>query len=122
MSLDDIYTRAKPLRLAIFDVDGVLTDGGLHYSDSGEETKVFDVRDGLGMPHLSIARLFEDNREKLRLEWLGGRGGGARKLDSHHIRDASKVLIGHLNFIHPNLIQVLGPSEVRYLESLDPSA
>lgn len=37
------------MRLAIFDVDGVLTDGGLHYSDSGEETKVFDVRDGLGM-------------------------------------------------------------------------
>ena len=73
------------------------------------------------MPHLSIARLFEDNREKLRLEWLGGRGGGARKLDSHHIRDASKGLIGHLNFIHPNLIQVLGPSEVRYLESLDPA-
>ena len=33
----------------MFDVDGVLTDGGLHYSDSGEETKVFDVRDGLGM-------------------------------------------------------------------------
>ena len=49
MSIDDVYTRAKALRLAIFDVDGVLTDGGLHYSDSGEETKVFDVRDGLGM-------------------------------------------------------------------------
>jgi 3-deoxy-D-manno-octulosonate 8-phosphate phosphatase (KDO 8-P phosphatase) len=49
MSMDDVYTRAKAVRLAIFDVDGVLTDGGLHYTDSGEETKVFDVRDGLGM-------------------------------------------------------------------------
>jgi 3-deoxy-D-manno-octulosonate 8-phosphate phosphatase (KDO 8-P phosphatase) len=47
--MDDVYNRAKSIRLAIFDVDGVLTDGGLHYSDSGEETKVFDVRDGLGM-------------------------------------------------------------------------
>jgi len=55
MSLDDIYTRSKPLRLAIFDVDGVLTDGGLHYSDSGEETKVFDVRDGLGMRMLQAS-------------------------------------------------------------------
>jgi 3-deoxy-D-manno-octulosonate 8-phosphate phosphatase (KDO 8-P phosphatase) len=47
--MDDVYTRAKSVRLAVFDVDGVLTDGSLHYSDSGEETKVFDVRDGLGM-------------------------------------------------------------------------
>ena len=50
--MDDVYARARGIRLAIFDVDGVLTDGGLHYSDSGEETKVFDVRDGLGMKSL----------------------------------------------------------------------
>ena len=50
--MDDVYSRARGVRLAIFDVDGVLTDGGLHYSDSGEETKVFDVRDGLGMKML----------------------------------------------------------------------
>jgi 3-deoxy-D-manno-octulosonate 8-phosphate phosphatase (KDO 8-P phosphatase) len=55
MSLHDVYERAKPVRLAIFDVDGVLTDGGLHYSDSGEETKVFDVRDGLGMRMLQAS-------------------------------------------------------------------
>jgi 3-deoxy-D-manno-octulosonate 8-phosphate phosphatase (KDO 8-P phosphatase) len=47
--MQQVYLQAKAVRLAIFDVDGVLTDGGLHYSDSGEETKVFDVRDGLGM-------------------------------------------------------------------------
>ena len=49
MSMDHVYRRARAIRLMAFDVDGVLTDGGLHYSDSGEETKVFDVRDGLGM-------------------------------------------------------------------------
>ena len=48
----DVYARARSIRLAIFDVDGVLTDGGLHYSDSGEETKIFDVRDGHGMKML----------------------------------------------------------------------
>ena len=47
--MQQVYLKAKAVRLAIFDVDGVLTDGGLHYSDSGEETKVFHVRDGHGM-------------------------------------------------------------------------
>ena len=50
-----VYLRAKAVRLAIFDVDGVLTDGGLHYSDSGEETKIFDVRDGHGMKMLQAS-------------------------------------------------------------------
>src|SRR5947209_6778985 len=50
--MQDVYAKAQTVRLAIFDVDGVLTDGGLHYSDSGEETKVFDVRDGHGMKML----------------------------------------------------------------------
>ena len=50
-----VYLKAKAVRLAIFDVDGVLTDGGLHYSEGGEETKVFDVRDGLGMKMLQAS-------------------------------------------------------------------
>lgn len=53
--MDDVYLRAKPIELAIFDVDGVLTDGGLYYSDSGEEVKVFDVRDGHGMKMLQAS-------------------------------------------------------------------
>ncbi|HET9693000.1 MAG TPA: HPr(Ser) kinase/phosphatase [Steroidobacteraceae bacterium] len=71
------------------------------------------------MPQVSIARLFEDNREKLRLEWLAGRSGGAKALSSEYAKDASQGLIGHLNFIHPNLIQVLGDAEATYLNGLD---
>lgn len=74
------------------------------------------------MPRVSITRLFEDNREKLRLEWVAGRGGGAKTLNSEFTKDSSQGLIGHLNFIHPNLIQVLGTSEVTYLEGLDPAS
>jgi HPr kinase/phosphorylase len=74
------------------------------------------------MPRVSIARLFEENREKLGLAWTAGKAGGERELSSEHTKDASKGLIGHLNFIHPNLIQVLGPSEVDYLNGLDPTA
>jgi 3-deoxy-D-manno-octulosonate 8-phosphate phosphatase (KDO 8-P phosphatase) len=50
--MHQVYLKARSVRVAIFDVDGVLTDGGLHYSDSGEETKVFDVRDGHGLKML----------------------------------------------------------------------
>jgi HPr kinase/phosphorylase len=74
------------------------------------------------MAQVSIARLFEDNRDKLKLEWIAGKTGGARELRSELLRDSSRGLIGHLNFIHPNLIQVLGVSEIEYLEDLQPES
>lgn len=40
------------IKLAIFDVDGVMTDGRLVYTDSGEELKSFHARDGLGLKAL----------------------------------------------------------------------
>jgi HPr kinase/phosphorylase len=72
------------------------------------------------MAHLSIARLFEDNREKLKLTWTAGRAGGTKDLNSELIKDPTKGLIGHLNFIHPNWIQVLGTTEVEYLKEMKP--
>lgn len=47
--------RATKIRLAIFDVDGVMTDGRLYLSDSGEETKAFDTKDGHGMKMLKAS-------------------------------------------------------------------
>lgn len=52
---DDILARARRVRLAIFDVDGVLTDGSLYLSDSGEEMKAFNTQDGLGMKMLQAS-------------------------------------------------------------------
>ncbi|MEK7810240.1 MAG: HAD family hydrolase [Pseudomonadota bacterium] len=49
MSLTD---KIKPLKLVAFDVDGVLTDGGLYLSDSGEEFKRFNSLDGHGLKML----------------------------------------------------------------------
>ena len=37
------------IKLLILDVDGVLTDGKIYFSDNGMETKSFDVRDGIGL-------------------------------------------------------------------------
>jgi 3-deoxy-D-manno-octulosonate 8-phosphate phosphatase (KDO 8-P phosphatase) len=41
--------KAKKVRLLILDVDGVLTDGSITYSNNGEESKSFNVKDGLGI-------------------------------------------------------------------------
>lgn len=43
---EELHERAAQIRLAVFDVDGVLTDGGLYYGPSGEALKRFDVKDG----------------------------------------------------------------------------
>ena len=48
----DIRERAAQVKLAMFDVDGVLTDGKLYYSDDGRESKAFHVHDGFGLKRL----------------------------------------------------------------------
>jgi len=50
--MQEVYARARNLRVAVFDVDGVLTDGTLYYLPSGEELKAFNVLDGHGMKML----------------------------------------------------------------------
>lgn len=45
----DAMERARRVRFIIFDVDGVLTDGGIYTGESGELLKPFHVRDGLGI-------------------------------------------------------------------------
>ncbi len=47
--------RAAGIKLMIFDVDGVLTDGSLHYGADGEAFKTFNVQDGLGIKLLQEA-------------------------------------------------------------------
>lgn len=47
--------RAAAIRLAVFDVDGVMTDGKLYLSPDGGETKTMHIRDGLGLKRLAAA-------------------------------------------------------------------
>ena len=44
----ELLLQAQGIRVAFFDVDGVLTDGGLYYSDTGESIKRFHTLDGHG--------------------------------------------------------------------------
>lgn len=53
--MQDVFERAKRVRLVIFDVDGVLTDGRLYFTDSGEELKAFNTLDGHGMKMLKAS-------------------------------------------------------------------
>jgi len=48
----DIRERAARIRLAVFDVDGVLTDGTLLYAEDQRQIKAFHVHDGLGLKRL----------------------------------------------------------------------
>lgn len=47
----------REIRLFATDVDGVLTDGGMYYSESGDEWKKFNTRDGMGIKLLQKAGL-----------------------------------------------------------------
>ncbi len=53
--MPDVTELASTVKAIIFDVDGVLTDGGLYRSDDGQEFKRFNATDGLGMRMLSDA-------------------------------------------------------------------
>ena len=54
-SMDALRARATAIRLVGFDVDGTLTDGRLWFDGAGNESKAYNVHDGLGL------RLLEDN-------------------------------------------------------------
>lgn len=55
LSPTELHARAAAIRLAVFDVDGSLTDGRLWFDADGRESKAFHVQDGLGL------RLLEDH-------------------------------------------------------------
>jgi 3-deoxy-D-manno-octulosonate 8-phosphate phosphatase (KDO 8-P phosphatase) len=52
--MKDASKRAKAIRLALFDVDGVLTDGRLYFGPTGEAMKVFNILDGHGIRMLQL--------------------------------------------------------------------
>ncbi len=53
--MEQITQQAKQIRLVIFDVDGVLTDGSLIMGDDGQEYKAFNAKDGHGMKMLQAS-------------------------------------------------------------------
>lgn len=52
MNQETVESRARQVRMIVFDVDGVLTDGSLFFGDDGQEYKAFNSRDGHGIKML----------------------------------------------------------------------
>lgn len=71
------------------------------------------------MSQISVSQLFEENQTKLCLTWGFGQDYGNKLLDNDVIAKSVQGLIGHLNFIHPNWIQVLSRIAIDYLDQLD---
>ena len=70
------------------------------------------------MAQINVSELFKQTRRKLKLQWIAGLNGGLNSLTSETVTKPSLALIGHLNFVHPNRVQVLGCAEMDYLRSL----
>ena len=70
------------------------------------------------MAQISVSQFYRDTRKKLRMKWVAGLDGGENLLTSDTVSKPSLALIGHLNFVHPNRVQVLGCAEMDYLRNL----
>jgi HPr kinase/phosphorylase len=69
-------------------------------------------------PLLTVQDLFREQGEILKLKWIAGQGGAERLLEPINARYPGMALVGHMNFIHANRVQVLGDDEVKYLQRL----
>ena len=66
---------------------------------------------------ISAEALFEEFRTALHWEWIAGHAHPERHFDDAAVRDARSAadLVGYLNYIHPNRVQIVGRREVPYL-------
>jgi len=70
-------------------------------------------------PILTASDLFDAQHEVLQLRWLAGKMGQKRLLEPASALFPGMALVGYLNFVHPNRIQILGSAEVEYLRRLE---
>lgn len=70
------------------------------------------------MSQVNIRQLFEDKQARLALRWVAGAGGADKLLDSEEVNQSDTGLIGHLNLIHDNWVQVISEVENNWLRSL----
>ena len=66
---------------------------------------------------ISADELFEDRSAILHWQWIAGRNARERRFDEEAVREARSGadLVGHLNYIHPYRVQIVGARELNYL-------
>ena len=71
---------------------------------------------------VSVEKLYTDNEARLGISWLAGRQGGNRVLTGDAALKPTIGQVGHMNFIHPFRIQILGAAEHAWLGALPAGA
>jgi HPr kinase/phosphorylase len=70
---------------------------------------------------VSVERIFAENQARLGLTWVGGKQGGNRVLTGEAASKPTIGQVGHMNFIHPFRIQIVGAAERAHLAALSPT-
>ncbi|MCS6765087.1 MAG: HPr(Ser) kinase/phosphatase [Candidatus Protistobacter heckmanni] len=75
----------------------------------------------MNLDGVTAQSIFDDNAAEIKLNWLAGPEDADRTFDREVVRSATSAadLVGHLNLIHPNRIQILGEAELVYYEKLN---
>ncbi|MEN8175544.1 MAG: HPr(Ser) kinase/phosphatase [Pseudomonadota bacterium] len=69
----------------------------------------------------TIDFLVENVSSRIDLHWVAGQGGSSKVLEVPSDQEADQNLVGPLNFIHPNRVQLIGRAELGYLDGLGSS-
>jgi 3-deoxy-D-manno-octulosonate 8-phosphate phosphatase (KDO 8-P phosphatase) len=97
---DAVAARARAVRLAVFDVDGVMTDGTLYLAAQGEAFKAFNILDGHGMKMLQSAGVATAIISGRSSEAVNRR---ACELDIRHVVQGSKDKVADFNEMRARL-------------------
>ncbi len=115
--MQDIQEKARQIKLVIFDVDGVLTDGSLFLGDDGQEYKAFNSRDGHGIKMLQdtgvqIGIITGRTSEvvRIRMESLGIKHvyqGKRDKLPAYHeLRDKLNLTDAEVAYVGDDVVDL----------------
>ncbi len=80
------------------------------------------MSEGGAMRQVSIEQLYADNQQRMGLSWLVGRESGNRVLTGETALRPTIGQVGHMNFIHPFRVQIIGAAEAAYLRGLPEDA
>ena len=102
----------KQIKLFLCDVDGTMTDGGMYYSESGDELKKFNTRDGMGFQLLHQAgiktgiitsentKIVENRAQKLKIDYLRqSKRDGGKVAAAQEICDELGITLSNVAYI-----------------------
>ena len=74
------------------------------------------------MSQITVNQLYSENQESLNLSWIFRGDTDSNSLNTENVNRSSHGLIGHLNFLHPNWIQIFSRTEAAHFATMTSSA